>query len=162
MMADLKPLARIVRWGTASTIMNLQKLPADKLAWKPEPTCKSALDVVAEVTGVMRSSLPLFSGGAMEFQPEPTAATLEEASARLQEASDAYVAALEAAGDELERPVETPFGTFWGTYSVVFGLIDLLHHHGQLTYLQSLLGDAEMHADMDAIRQCFGVPSTES
>ncbi|MGV3723042.1 MAG: DinB family protein [Actinomycetota bacterium] len=161
-MADLKPLARIVRWGTASTILNLQKLPADKLDWKPEPTCKSALDVVAEVTGVMRTSLPMFSGGSMEYQPEPPATTLEEACARLQEASNAYVAALEAAGDELEQPVETPMGTFWGSYAVVFGLIDLLHHHGQLTYLQSLLGDAEMHADMEAIQQCFGVPATES
>lgn len=157
-MADLRPLARIVRWGTASTIYNLGKLPADKLDWKPEPTCKSALDVVAEVTGVMRMSMPLFQGGVMEYQPETAAATREEAIARLQEASDAYVAALEAAGDELEQPVETPFGTFWGTYSVVFGMIDLLHHHGQLTYLQSLLGDAENHADMDATKQCFGVP----
>lgn len=161
-MADLKPLARIVRWGTASTIHNLGKLPEDKLDWKPEPTSKSALDVVAEVTGVMRMSMPLFQGEPMEYQPEPAAATRDEAISRLQAASDTYVAALEAAGDELEQPVETPFGTFWGTYSVVFGLIDLLHHHGQLTYLQSLLGDAENHADMDAIKACFGVPESRA
>lgn len=158
-MADLKPVARIVRWATASTIHNLSHLPAAKLDWKPEPTCKSALQVVGEVTGVMEMSLSVFAGGGFEFKELPVPANYDEAVSRLREVSEAYAQALDNAGAELERVIETPYGPMWGSYAVVFGMVDLLHHHGQLTYIQSLLGDAEIHADMDALSRYFAPPA---
>ena len=78
---------------------------------------------------------------------------------QLTEASTAYATALDAAGDELERPVESPFGTMWASSAVLFGAIDLLHHNGQLTYIQSLLGDAEMHFPENALGEYFGPPA---
>jgi uncharacterized damage-inducible protein DinB len=161
-MADLKPLARIVRWATSSTIHNLSHIPADRQDWKPAPTCKSALQVVGEVAGVMERSLPVFTGGEFEFKELPVPASFDEAVARLKEASEAYAAALDNAGDELERMIETPVGPMWGSYAVVFGMVDLLHHHGQLTYIQSLLGDAEVHRDMEAFNRYFAPPTQES
>ena len=157
-MADLKAVARVVRWATGSMVHNLKQLPPDKLDWKPTPEAKSALQVTGEVAGVMRSFEPLFAGGKFEAQPLPQPTTLEEATSMLTEASEAYAAALDAAGDELERSVESPFGEMWAAHSVLFGMIDLLHHHGQITYIQSLLGDAEMHFEMPAIGQWFGPP----
>jgi uncharacterized damage-inducible protein DinB len=157
-MEDLKPIARTVRWATASMIHNLGEIPADKLDWKPESTCKSALQVVGEVVGVMEMSKSVFAGGGFELKPHPVPANLEEATSMLQETSEAYACALESAGSELERAVETPFGPLWGTYSVTFGMVDLLHHHGQITFIQSLLGDTEHHGDMDALARYFGPP----
>lgn len=158
-MADLKVVARLARWAASSMASNLAHLPEDKLDWKPTEASKSALEVVGEVVQVMKMTLPAFDGGELDFQlPRATPSNLAEAQQWLLETSEQYAARLEAAGPELERTLESPFGPFWGPVSVTFGLVDMLHHHGQITYLQSLLGDAENHMDPEALMQCFGAP----
>ena len=47
-MADLKAVARVVRWAAESMVYNLSQIPADKLDWKPTETSKSALQVAGE------------------------------------------------------------------------------------------------------------------
>lgn len=32
---------------------------------------------------------------------------------------------------------------------VLWGMIDLVHHHGQVSYIQSLLGDKDQHFNPD-------------
>ena len=69
---------------------------------------------------------------------------------------DAARAALERTGAELDRAQEMPFGaTFRASRAACFPLLDLTHHHGQICYLQSLLGDSEMHWDEAAITDEF-------
>jgi hypothetical protein len=155
-MTNLEPVARVVRWGVESMAFNLGQLPADKLNWKPNPESKSALEVTGEVIGVMRMMLGLMTTGSLD-RPAGAEATgdgpiryaipsgLEDAQHQLAETGGAFANALEKAGSELERPVETPFGTMLGSRVVLWGMIDLVHHHGQISYLQSLLGDKEMH-----------------
>jgi hypothetical protein len=159
-MAELKALARLVRWAAGSMAFNLGKIPADKLDWKPTETSKSALEITDEVIFVMKSSMPVFQGGNLDFQAErPKSSGLDEARQRLAESAEALAVALEAAGPELERALDTPMGPLWGSYAVSFGLVDLLHHHGQITYIQSLLGDAENHMEMEALSRYFGPPA---
>lgn len=158
-MADLKAVARLVRWAAGSMAFNLAHLPEDKLDWKPNEGSKSALDVVGEVVFVMKSSLPVFEGGTLDFDlPRAKPGNLAEAQQWLSETSTQFAALLDAAGPELEKAIDTPFGQLWASSAVTFGLVDLLHHHGQITYLQSLLGDSENHMDMGALMQYFGVP----
>ena len=157
-MTDLKVTARMVRWAAESMAFNLSQLPPDKLDWKPNPASKSALQIVGEVVGVMRMMLPMFQGGNFEMQPGPELANLDEAQRLLAETSEEFAVALEAAGGTLERLVDLPFGQLWGSYAVTFGMIDLVHHHGQITYIQSLLGDAENHMDMPSVLRWFGPP----
>jgi uncharacterized damage-inducible protein DinB len=157
-MTNLEPVARVVRWGVESMAFNLGQLPADKLNWKPNPESKSAMEVTGEVVGVMRMMLGLMKTGSFE-RPAGVEATgegpiryaipssLEEAQRQLAETGEAFAAALEKAGAELERPVQTPFGTMLGSRVVLWGMIDLVHHHGQISYLQTLLGDKEMHSN---------------
>ncbi|MCC2669577.1 MAG: DinB family [Armatimonadetes bacterium] len=159
-MADLKTVARLTRWAAGSMAFNLSKIPEDKLDWKPTPESKSALDVVGEVIFVMKAGMPIFTGGTIDFGGERAKpAGRAEALQGLREAAEAQAAALDAAGDELERAIETPMGPLWGAHAVTFGLVDLIHHHGQITYIQSLLGDAENHMEMDALAQYFGPPA---
>jgi hypothetical protein len=40
-------------------------------------------------------------------------------------------------------------------------VLDLLHHHGQICYLQTLLGDREQHWNEAAIAESFGRDSAE-
>src|SRR5438105_766134 len=145
-MSNLEPAARVVRWGVESMAFNLGHIPADKLNWKPNPACKSALEVTGEVVGVLRGMQGVVEGGGFVGGGQYTApASLEEAQRQLAEVGEAFAAALESAGPELDRAIETPFGTMWGSRMVLWGMIDLVHHHGQISYLQSLLGDPEMH-----------------
>jgi hypothetical protein len=157
-MVDLKPVARAVRWGGESLAQQLAFIPEEKLDWKPTPECKSALQVTGEVAGVMRMLMPLFRGEEMQPPqgPLPHPTSLEEAKAMLEEAVDAYAAALEKAGPELERVVPSPFGEMVALQAVLFPMIDLMHHHGQVTYLQCLLGDGENHGDPASVAKWFG------
>lgn len=158
-MADLKEIARLVRWTAGDMAFQLERLPEDKLDWKPNAEAKSALDVAGEVVFVMKSAFPVFEGKTLDFElVRAKPANLAEARQWLAETSEQFAAFMEAAGPEMDRPIDTPFGKLWGTSAVTFGLVDLLHHHGQITYLQSLLGDAENHMDMGALMQYFGVP----
>jgi uncharacterized damage-inducible protein DinB len=158
-MADLKAVARLVRWAAGSVAFNLAQLPEDKLDWKPSPEAKSALDVAGEVVFVMKSALPVFTGGTLDLDvARDKPANLAEAQQWLAETSAQFAGLLDAAGPELERAIDTPFGQLWASSAVTFGLVDLLHHHGQITYIQSLLGDAENHMDWGAMMQYFGVP----
>jgi hypothetical protein len=76
------------------------------------------------------------------------------------EQAEAYAAALEAADPaaSLQRTLELPFGKFWAARFVLFPVIELIHHRGQLCYLQSLLGDAEVRFDPEAGDRFFNPP----
>lgn len=144
-MEDLKTVAVLARWAADDTIHQLQFIPEDRLDWSPAEEIKSALKIVGEIVMVLRMMQPAFEGGACVGGEFPLFRSREEAVTALREATEKYAAALEAAGPELERMLETPVGPLWGPRAVLFPAIELLHHHGQITYIQSLLGDHEFH-----------------
>jgi hypothetical protein len=159
-MADLTSVARVVRWGSESLAFNLSCLPADKLDWKPNPESKSAFEVTGEALGVIRMMTGLIQKGHFERPPGasggeggpmqyPKPADLADARRQVKEAGEAFAAALDGAGPELDKPVETPFGTMLASRCVLWAMIDLIHHHGQVSYIQSLLGDKDQHFNPD-------------
>lgn len=153
-MEDLKAVAWMMRYGARSLVHNLQFIPAERAEWKPEPGAKSALEIATEVIRAVLMYRPILDGtGYGDTMPEwPRPATLAEAAGLLIPTVDEYAALLEAAGPELDRPQPMPFGgVFRASRAVCYPLLDLLHHHGQILYLQSLLGDTEMHWDEAAI-----------
>ena len=61
----------------------------------------------------------------------------------------------------MDRAQPMPFGgVFRATRAACYPLLDLMNHHGQILYLQSLLGDAEMHWPEEAIAAEFAAPRT--
>lgn len=157
-MSQFTLIARLVRFGAEDFAYQLEQIPAEKLAWKPDPASKSALDVTGEVIGVIQAQIKILQGGEIEIPTLSPPTNLEEACKELTAVAVEYATLLEAADSSLDRRLETPFGPLWGTYGVTFGLVDLLHHHGQLTYIQSLLGDSENHMDGASIGRWFGPP----
>jgi DinB family protein len=157
-MEDLKAAAWMLRYGARSLAHNLEFIPADRIDWRPDPAAKSPLEVAAEVIRALHLYRPIFEGP--EYPdlrpPIPQPETLEAARSLLLDAVEDYAAALERAGPELDRPQVMPFGgTFRAYRAVCFPLMDLFHHHGQICYLQSLLGDREMHWSEAAIADVF-------
>jgi uncharacterized damage-inducible protein DinB len=148
-MEPFETEAALARWAVADLIAQLRALPAEKLAWKPSPEAKSAVDVANECIAVCRMMLPVFAGADWQRAPFPEHGTLEAVSIELLSIVEEYALALEAVQPgQLERRVTFPFGTMDGTRCVTMPLIDLIHHRGQVIYLQSILGDAEAHFDM--------------
>jgi len=146
-MHPLEGLVGLANFGTHNMAYNLKFIPADKLDWKPAPTAKSAYEIVSHIHGVLTCMKPVLEGqpwAAPQFQ---TPTSLEEAQSMLTAAGDAYAAALtKIPPEQLGKTV-----TVWGSYTVPLGraagmpVVDIIHHHGQIAYLQTLLGDEEMH-----------------
>ncbi|HEU4754892.1 MAG TPA: hypothetical protein VFU47_17420, partial [Armatimonadota bacterium] len=122
---------------------------------------KSPLEVAGEVVRALQMYRPILDGPEYPDPGPPLArpATLEEARTLLLATAEDYAAALERVGDELDRPQSMPFGAvFRASRAVCFPVMDLFHHHGQVCYLQSLLGDRETHWDEAAISDEFTWP----
>jgi hypothetical protein len=90
--------------------------------------------------------LTMLNGG--EFKPDFTPATnREEAKALVIRLSEAYAAKLRSLSpQDAEGTVQMPFGGAWPkARAISLPVIDLVHHHGQIAYIQMLLGDATSH-----------------
>ena len=142
-------LAYQVRWAARNMAFNLGFVPPDKLGWKPAPTAPSALEIVNHVVAGMIAEQEVLRSG--EWRDESVAqftpaTDLDSARALLQAVAGEFALALEAVPDErMEQIVETPFGTMPLRYVMSFEPIDIVHHHGQITFIQQLLGDTESH-----------------
>jgi uncharacterized damage-inducible protein DinB len=145
-MSPLESLVNQAQWAGNDLAYNLQFIPAEKLNWKPSPTAKSALEIANHTAGALEAMRPVLQGGSWQ-RPEFTPATdLAAAQALLRKTTQAYVEALKKVSPaDLERKIELPFGTFPLAQCCAFPVIDLIHHRGQIAYLQTIHGDTEDH-----------------
>ena len=80
--------------------------------------------------------------------------TVDEAKSMLLESAAKYAQALRKLPlEELGRQIELPFGTFSLAFLASMAATDLVHHHGQIAYIQTILGDTESHFDMSLMPQ---------
>jgi hypothetical protein len=95
---------------------------------------------------------PLLRGGPMADVAASHAGTVAEAQEWLTRAVRKFTQDVRSmSAEELDRPVETPVGTLTGQRIAALAVIDLLHHHGQIAYIQTLLGDTETHLDLSTL-----------
>lgn len=148
-MNPLEALAGQAEFVARNLAYNLEFIPADKLAWKPAPTAKSALEVVTHTAGAFRGMQPVLSGGSFAVPDFPPATTLTAAKDLIISAATDYAAALRQVNPEdLGKIVNLPYGSFPLARVATFPVFDVMHHHGQIAYIQTLLGDSEDHFDM--------------
>lgn len=145
-MIPLASLAELMSWAGKNTAHNLAMLPADRLDWKPEPKAKSALEIVNHVCWFITAMTPVIRGAAWadpEFTPATDGAS---AQALVRSVSSDYSDALKSvAASALVNEIQLPWGAFPLARAASMPVVDLIHHHGQIVYLQTLLGDEEMH-----------------
>jgi hypothetical protein len=145
-MTLMEGLARQTLWAARNTVYNLKLLPVDQLGWQPAPTANSALDIVSHAAYWLLRMGRLLEHGEWD-EPRFTAATDLPSSVELITASAEQFAAVlqRASAEELGRMVRVPWGEFPFAEVAVMRVIDVIHHHGQIAYLQALLGDEEIH-----------------
>lgn len=151
-MHPLQMTARQMKWAANSIALNLDFVPDDKLRWKPAATAPSALEIVDHMLGVLYRLTPLVGGTQIEGQAPHMVSNREDAKARLTEAAAKYSAMLLALTPAaLDEIVETHAGQIPRGALALMPVNDIVHHNGQIAYIQMLLGDGETHRDLSAL-----------
>ncbi|MBV9468880.1 MAG: DinB family protein [Abitibacteriaceae bacterium] len=147
-MDYLDTLAGQVEWAATNMAYNLDYIPADKMDWKPAPTANSALEIINHNVTALKSLQTVLSEGSTNT-PEFTPATnVAEAKQLIVSAAQEYAQALRAMNlADMNKTVQMRFGPFPLGRVVSMGVIDTIHHHGQIAYIQTLLGDSDSHFD---------------
>lgn len=135
-MLDTKTLCTLITGIGQNMAFNLDFIPADKLSWKPAPTANSALEIVNHVLGALGS----LTGST---HPAPVA-DVASAKRELTEEIARFTSKLSAASpEELAAPMGS-YGLSLGQLAALL-VADTINHHGQITYIQTLLGDTDSH-----------------
>ena len=131
-------------WAHTNINNNLDFVPDDKLNWKPMADAKSVLEIINHAANTVHFMTHSIKGtGQHELE---TATNREEAKALIARVVEAHQSLLKSLpSSDLERILSLPIGEL--PVGLVAGLpvVELINHHGQITYIQSLLGDSESH-----------------
>lgn len=135
---------------SANLAHNLDFIPDDKLNWKPAPDANSVLEIVNHL-GVPLSGMANALDGKWQVEFE-SATDREEAKRLITKLSNNYIRKLRALSvEDMDRTITTPMGDFPLPLAAGIPVVDLIHHHGQIAYIQTMLGDTEPH-----FHQSFG------
>ena len=145
-MHPLDPIARLALFGASNLAHNLQFIPADRLDWKPAPTAKSALEIVHHAAGALLTMKDVLAGRPYEWRSLEMPADLDAAQELIRRAGREYATALcDLDPATLDREVPTFRGMVPLNRAMIMPVFDVVHHHGQIAYIQTLLGDEENH-----------------
>ncbi len=124
---------------------NLNALPDDKLGWKPAPTANSAFEVTQHAAASLRNMQLALEGKDYGAGSPPMPTTREEAQDMIIGAANDYADYLRGLAETPSGKVELPWGETPRVQAVAMPVQDLVHHHGQIAYIQTLLGDTSDH-----------------
>ena len=137
-------IASQIDWAHKNINNNLDFVPDDRLSWKPAPEAKSVLEIINHATDTVHTFTHIITGSPKhELQPATDAASAKALLTQVVQAHLQAVSALSPA--EMEQEVSTPLGDLPKGFVAGLPVVELINHHGQITYIQSLLGDTESH-----------------
>ena len=150
-------IVRMTQRALADLVRSVEAVPVDKQDWHPAEHARSALDQLREVAVVPQFHLMLLRDGHMptgadhaRFREEAaTLLTVEEAvKAAMTSTNDLCEIISTFPDDRLEEEITLPFGG--GMHVSMADVLtihywNMVYHHGQVNYIQTLLGDREMH-----------------
>jgi hypothetical protein len=136
---------RLVEFGGRNMAFNVGFVPDDKLTWKPSPDAASVLEIVSHAAFALSGGIAMLQSG--QWIPEKIELkTRDEAQKLIGHHAETFAKLLRALKPaDLEGTVETPLGADNKTDFLRMIVIDVLHHHGQITYLQTVWGDTDDH-----------------
>lgn len=129
-------------------IFNLDFIPEDKLSWKPTPHAKSALEIVNHLAEYLSRISRRLGSPTPEFVP---ATDRESAKQVLAASAERYLKAVRGASSEALSAKFRPDMPLTLGWMITASTIDTIHHAGQIAYIQTLLGDNEIHFDQSTL-----------
>lgn len=149
-MLNKETLITLFEGNFQGLVFNLGLLPADKLDWKPAPQAKSALEIANHLAGFTNEVCNALQGKKQAFTP---AASGDEAERILSEIGARFTRALrEVPAARLGEIFSAEYGVT-NEFIATAVVVDVIHHGGQIAYLQTLLGDDQDHFDSAAMAQ---------
>ena len=146
-MTPIELICGQLDWANKNICNNIDFLPEDKMNWKPEPTAKSPLEIIHHMTDTLDMMTSAITGQKKTFTP---ATNGKEAKRLVDQAISHHVSVIKAlTPEQLEQTVELPIGEFPMTMAAALPVTETINHHGQLTYIQTLMGDDESHLVFD-------------
>ena len=143
-MTSVETVSALLDWANKNITNNLDFLPDDKLTWKPQPTSKSPLEIVNHMAGTLAMMTAGVTGEPKQDLPEAT--TRDEAKSLVSQVINTHVAAIKKLSDEqMKETAHLEIGDFPMGMAIAMPVIETVNHHGQLTYIETLLGDDESH-----------------
>ena len=140
----LELVAGQLDWAHTNINNNLDFVPDDKLNWKPAPEAKSVLEIINHASGTVHMFTHLITGS--HQHDLPTVTNRADAKALVTQVVEAHQAAIKAlAPGDLTRIVSTPLGELPVGLIASLPVVELINHHGQITYIEEMLGDSESH-----------------
>lgn len=137
-------IASQIDWAHKNINNNLDFVPDDKLNWKPSPEAKSILEIINHATNTVHTFTHAITGS--HHHELPPATSRDEAKALVTQVVQAHQTAVAAlTPPDMEQMVTTPVGQLPKAIAAALPVVELINHHGQITYIQSLLGDSESH-----------------
>ena len=143
-MLNKETLITLFEGNLKGLTFNFGLLPADKLGWKPAPQAKSALEIADHLAAFINEVCGSLSGEKQPFQP---ATSGEEAQANLTASGARFTQSLRAASDAKLGEIFSPEYGISNEFIATGVVVDVIHHGGQISYLQTLLGDEQDHFD---------------
>jgi uncharacterized damage-inducible protein DinB len=151
-MHPLDGLAQQTTFFSRNIAHNLDFIPDDKLDWKPAPSANSAMEVVRHLLGAQAMVGAMLTGANPQEAAVAQPQTRDEAKAALAASADDHAAILLAIDPStLGEIVQLPWGAMPKAFVAGIAAADTIHHHGQISYIQTLLGDIESHFDMSLV-----------
>ena len=123
-------LEKLVSDALESLWRSVKAMPEDKLTWRPEAECRTALELLEEL-----AMTTAYCAKLIELKKNP----------EMPEGVAAYLAAVKAFPEaELSETIDLPWGknTFFQTISYPYW--NLVYHWGQINYIQTMYGDKQM------------------
>ncbi len=152
-------IANTARFMAQTVQRSAPFVPSEKRNWSPMGAARTTVDMVQECCEAMEIFTNYMKTGQMpQLTPEVFAKRteaikksppkLEELFPRLQKSTEEYAQTIEKfPAEKLTQMVTSPFG---GQQMPLIQLVslpafNLIYHWGQINYVQSMLGDMEMH-----------------
>ncbi len=152
-------IANSARYMAQTITRSTPFVPADKRNWSPMGAARTTVDMVQECcealemfTNFMKTGQPpRFDKATMAARAEALKKSppkLEDLFPRLQKATEEYAETIEKLPDDkLFQMVSSPFGGQQMPLIQLVGMptFNMVYHWGQINYIQTMLGDTEMH-----------------
>ena len=144
-MTPIDLTAALLDWANKNICNNIDFMPDDKMSWKPEPTSKSPYEIIGHMVNTVETMTTGIKGTDKRDLPTPT--SKDQAKSLVNEVIQNHVSCIKSLSDEQLKGKVTlgPLGEFPMTMAAGLPVVECINHHGQLTYIETLLGDEESH-----------------
>ena len=150
-MIDQETLAEFVLWAAKNISFNLDFIAEEKLAWKPAAESNSVLEIINHI-GENFTRFNAGFGGSPPSAYTPVTTAVAAKQMLLDVAHEFAHIIRQAEPAQLAQKIRVHGMKVAVKQAATMLVIDTINHHGQVTYIQTLLGDVQSHFDGTAFQ----------